>query len=411
MKTLFQINLCVNCLSTGKIAEDIGKTAIHAGWKSYVAGAIIGKNPSESEVIRIGTSNYLYFPYFESLFFDNHCLGLACRSATRKLIAEIERIKPDVIQLHTIHCYYLNLKLLFEYFATIQTPIVWTFHDCWPFTGHCAHFDAVGCEQWKTHCQKCPQLKEYPKSLGLIDNSNRNYLLKKKLFTALGNRLTLVPVSDWISGLLNQSFFQGSRIVTIKNGIDLSKFKPTLKGLTNKFNIGDKYVLLGVASSWSERKGLMDFYKLNDIIDHNKYQIVLVGLNKKQLKALPDDIIGLYVTESVEHLSELYTIATVLINPTHQDTYPTVNLESMACGTPVIAYNTGGCPETINSGIGTIVEKGNVNGLKEAIDYYTSFDKRALSEECRAKAVKFFDKETCFKKYIDLYSSLIGIHI
>ena len=406
MKTLLQINLCVNCLSTGKIAEDIGKAAINAGWKSYVAGAIIGQNPSESEVIKIGSSNYIYLPYFESLIFDNHCMGRASRNATHHLIAEIERIKPDVIQLHTIHAYYLNLKVLFEYFASIDTPIVWTLHDCWSFTGHCAHFDSVGCDKWKTHCESCPQLKEYPKSLGLIDNSSHNFNLKKKLFTALGDRLTLVPVSEWLADLVRDSYFKNRNIVTINNGIDLLKFKPTYKGFTEKFKFGNKHIILGVASSWGEHKGLGDFFKLDEIIDHEKFQIVLVGLKEKQVATLPKSIIGITATENIEQLSELYTIATVFVNPTYQDTYPTVNLESMACGTPVITYNTGGSPESVGVGVGIVVDKGDIIGLKKAVEHFASISKTPIQQECRAKAVEFFDKQKNFLKYISLYEEL-----
>lgn len=356
MKKLLQINLSVNCLSTGKIAEDIGKAAMQKGWESYIAGKMIGKNPSESSVIKIGNSKSLYFPYFESFLLDNHCFGLASRSATRKLIDEIERIKPDVIQLHTIHCYYLNLKLLFEYFATIKAPIVWTLHDCWSFTGHCAHFDAVGCDRWKTHCLNCPQLKLYPKSLGLIDNSWNNFDLKKKLFTSLGDRLHIITVSQWLLNLAKKSFFNGLSTDVIYNGVNTNIYKPNpSNSIRSTLGLDNKKILLGVASSWSERKGLNDYLALSKILSDDK-RIILIGLKKKQIKNLPPNIIGIEKTENVYQLTQLYSIASVVLNLSIEETFGLTTVEGMACGTPGIVYDKTASPELITPETGYIVK-------------------------------------------------------
>lgn len=397
MKKLLQINLSVNCLSTGKIAEDIGKMAMQKGWESFIAGSIIGKNPSESEVIQIGTTNSLYIPYFEGLIFDNHCFGLSSRSATRQLISEIERIKPDVIQLHTLHAYYLNLKLLFEYFLTIDIPIVWTLHDCWSFTGHCAYFDAVECERWKTQCQKCPQLRQYPKSLGLFDNSRNNFKLKKELFTALGDRLHLVTVSKWLENIVKESFLKNKTIDMIHNGVDVEKFKPS-------YGKSIKPVVLGVAAAWDARKGFEDMIKLREMLPADKIDMVMIGLSEKQLNNLPNSIKGMTRTQNIHELAEWYSRSWAFVNPTYSDNFPTVNIESLACGTPVITYNTGGSPEAINVSTGSVVEKGNIKELANSV--LNAIAIPFSIQKCRDRALQKFNCSRQFAKYIDIYESL-----
>lgn len=410
MKTLFQINLSVNCLSTGKIAEDIGMAAMHAGWKSYIAGAVIGKNPSKSNVIKIGSSNYIYLPYFESLLFDNHCLGLSSRLATKRLIAEIERIKPNIIQLHTIHAYYLNLKLLFEYFATIDIPIVWTLHDCWSFTGHCAHFDAIGCNHWKTHCQKCPQLKEYPKSLGLIDNSWNNYNLKKKLFTSLDSRLHLITVSQWLLSLVKESFLSGVHSEVIYNGINTNIYKPNNNNsFISTLGFENKKILLGVASAWGERKGLKDYIALSKILPDD-IRIILVGLKKEQINSLPPNIIGIEKTENVYQLTELYSNASIILNLSVEETFGLTTVEGMACGTPGIVYDKTASPELITTETGSIVKAHDIQSLKKTIENVMAKDKSWYSQNCINRVQTFFNADKQYKKYIELYDSLIGTH-
>ena len=406
MKKLLQINLSVNCLSTGKIAEDIGKAAMQKGWESYIAGKMIGKNPSESSVIKIGNSKSLYFPYFESFLLDNHCFGLASRSATRKLIDEIERIKPDVIQLHTIHCYYLNLKLLFEYFATIKAPIVWTLHDCWSFTGHCAHFDAVGCDRWKTHCLNCPQLKLYPKSLGLIDNSWNNFDLKKKLFTSLGDRLHIITVSQWLLNLAKKSFFNGLSTDVIYNGVNTNIYKPNpSNSIRSTLGLDNKKILLGVASSWSERKGLNDYLALSKILSDDK-RIILIGLKKKQIKNLPPNIIGIEKTEIVYQLTQLYSIASVVLNLSIEETFGLTTVEGMACGTPGIVYDKTASPELITPETGYIVKAHDIQSLKESIESIIEKGKSYYSQKCIDRVQTFFNAEKQCSKYINLYNSI-----
>ena len=398
MPKLLQVNVVANSGSTGKIAENIGKLAIKNGWESYIAYGR-GKPKSSSHLIRIGNNWDMYMHGIQSRLFDNH--GLASVGATRRFIEEIERLKPDVIHLHNIHGYYLNYKLLFEYLATINTPVVWTLHDCWSFTGHCAYFDMVKCNKWQSGCKECRFKELYPVS-SVFTRSNKNYLIKKKCFTSLNN-LILIPVSEWLFQILNSSFMAGVNKRKIYNGIDIELFHP----ISNAKNIDtDKFRILGVANIWEERKGLSDFIKLRSLLS-DEYIITLVGLNDEQIKKLPKGINGVTRTNGVRELVEYYNVADVLVNPTFEDNFPTVNMEALACGTPVITYRTGGSPEILSEETGIVVEKGNLVELKSAIETIKNNTKKHYSAACRKRAVEKYNKNDRFEEYIELYNELI----
>ena len=392
MPTLLQINATANWGSTGRIAEQIGNAAIQAGWKSYIA---FGRHNGESSsrLIRIGNNIDVYFHALMARFFD--CAGLCSRHATKRFIKRLSKIKPDIVHLHNIHGYYVNYKLLFEYLSTTDIKVVWTFHDCWAFTGHCPHFINIGCYKWRTQCYSCPLKKEYPSSI-LFDNSKKNYSIKKNVFSKLP--VHIVSVSNWMNDLVSQSFMQNNNLSIIHNGIDINVFKPIT------FKERSLYRILAVSNIWTNDKGLNDLYRLRVLLS-SEYEIHIVGLTDDQIGQLPSGICGFKRTASVEELVDAYTSADVLVNPTYADTFPTVNLESLACGTPVITYNTGGSPEAIDELTGVIVEQGNVEALAEAI---INLKNNPLSSHaCRERARQLFDKDRCFDKYIELYQSLV----
>jgi len=364
-----------------------------------------GRNerPSQSQLIKIGTDWDIKMHGLQTRLFDRH--GLCSKSATQAFMKQIEAIKPDVIHLHNIHGYYLNIEVLFNFLRISKIPVVWTLHDCWPFTGHCAYFDFVGCVKWQTQCNNCPQTRTYPASF-FIDRSKQNFQFKKELFTGVQN-LTLVPVSQWLANLLGQSFLKDYPVRIINNGIDTGIFRPvSAQNIRNKFDLHSKFVLLGVASIWEGRKGLKDFIELSEKLDAN-YQIILVGLSLKQIKNLPDKILGIERTESVNELAEFYAASDVFINPTWEDNFPTTNIEALACGTPVITYNTGGSVESISKETGIIVEKGNIDGLFEAIKIIKNKGKYYYSKTCTERARMLYNKNDRFKAYFDLYDTIL----
>lgn len=403
MSILFQISIEVNSGSVGRIAEQIGEVAMSYGWESYITYA--RKHlPSKSKTIRIGKKWDIYWHGMITRLFDRHCLSST--RATKRLIEQIEAIKPDIIQLHHIHGYFLNMRVLFAYLSSIDTPVVWIFHDCWAMTGHCSHFDYVGCEKWKVQCYDCIQKKAYPASL-IADCSKKNFNLKKTLFTSVTN-MTIVPVSSWLGSIVQQSYLNKYPVEVIHNGIDIIAFSPQKEASKLREDLGltDSIVLLGVASIWDQRKGLDEFIKLSSLIPDN-WKIILVGLKKYQIERLPKQVTGIERTENVQQLATLYTIADVFINPTWEDTFPTTNLEAMACGTPVITYKTGGSVESISPETGFVVEKGDVNGIKECVEEVLLKGKDKYLSFCRRRALDFYNKSERFEDYIKLYNKLL----
>ena len=391
---LFQINECLN-YSTGIISQSIGNAAISIGWDSWIAySSREPAVPSFSHIIKVGGFLNPYIHYAENRLFDRE--GLSSRRATRELVKQIQEIKPDIVQLHNIHDHWLNYRILFEYLNSTDIKVVWTFHDCWAITGHCFHFVTKGCDRWQTECHDCPLQREYPKTS--LDRSRKNFELKKRLFTSNPN-LTIVGCSNWMADLVHMSFLKDKRIEVIHNGIDLNVFKPS----GSKPNDGT-FRVLAVSNVWNKEKGYYDILKLREHLPAD-YEIIIVGLTADQLKELPKGIKGIQRTQNVQEMVNLYSSADVLINPTYADTFPTINIEALACGTPVITYKTGGSPEIIDEKTGIVVEQGNLEGLTNAI---TSLRENPFdTKECRKRAEALFNKEERFKDYINLFEQLL----
>jgi len=385
---VFQINSVCGIRSTGRICTDLAETLEKHGHESKIAyGRETVPQKYQKYAVRIGNNTSVKIDALKTRLFDN--AGFNSKRATKKLIRQIEEYNPDVIHLHNLHGYYLNVECLFTYLKTCGKKIVWTLHDCWSFTGHCAHFDFVGCKKWHNACERCPQKKKYPKS-ALMDKSKRNYSRKKELFTGIPN-MTIVTPSQWLADLVKQSFLKEYDVRVIRNGIDTNVFQPTESNLREQYNLQDKKILLGVASVWDERKGLNDFIALSHLLD-KRYQIVLIGVSKSQIKLLPSNIIGIERTNDVTELAQWYTVADVFLNLTYEDNYPTVNLEAQACGIPVITYATGGSVESVTPSM--VVKQGNLEGLQKLL---------LKDNHCEDLLFAGFSKEACYDKYIDLY--------
>lgn len=402
MPTLLQINTTLNSGSTGRIAEQISTMAEEHGWNCYIAHGARYVNKSKIKTVKIGTKigNILHAIMGEFLGLHGFCSSLA----TYFFIKKIKKIKPDVIHLHNIHGYYLNIKILFDYLADADIPIVWTLHDCWSFTGHCTHFEAEGCEKWKKECGNCTLLMAQYKSR-FIDRSRSNYLIKKNLYCKQKN-LTIIPVSNWLANLVSQSMLGQHTIKVINNGIDLDVFKPTKSNIRVQLGIKSncKMILGVVASGLIDEKGRKEYIEISK---NKEYQLVLVGLSDKDRKGLPSNIIVKSRTNNQAELSEYYTAADVFVNPTYNDTFPTTNIEAIACGTPVVTYLTGGSPETIDEKTGIAVERGNCKALMKAIQYVISQRKIVYSVPCIARARNYYDKNERFHDYIELYGRLV----
>lgn len=398
---IFQLNTFCGVKSTGRITLEIAKLVERDGGECRIGYGVPGiSQDAERFAFRIGTPAERKLHAAMRKLFDAE--GYGSYFATQRLIRELEQFRPEIVHLHNLHGCYLHLPSLFRYLKRSKIPVVWTLHDCWPFTGHCAYFDYVGCERWKTGCHGCPQLRSYPACVGL-DGSQRNYRMKKKAFAALPN-LTFVAPCAWMKKPLSESFLSPYPVRVIPNGVNLEAFRPMSSRLKERFGLEGKKVVLSVASEWDERKGLRYLIDASGRLS-DAYRIVIIGLTKEQIQTLPENMLGLEHTESLEELASWYTLADCFANPSMEDNMPMVNLEALACGTPAAVFETGGCPEAIDDNCGIVVPKGDSVGLANAISSL-AMRKNELSGACRARAEKLFDCRSSFQAYVNLYKEL-----
>ena len=396
---IVQINSECDRGSTGRIAVAISKILTGEGIENYV---FYSGNHKSNYVngVQIGSKIDLRFHQALSRFFGDQ--GFHSTLATWRLVRKLEEINPDIIHLHNLHGYYLNLDILFHYLANSDAKVVWTLHDCWAFTGHCTHFALCGCDKWKKECSCCPQPRVYPYSW-FFDRSKELFRRKKALFQSVKD-MTLVTPSIWLADLVKESYLGMFNVRVINNGINLSVFKPTESNFRKCYGLEEKFVLLGVSSVWHDKKGLDVFIELSKRLNPEKYQIVLVGTDAQVDKQLPSNIISIHRTQNQTELAEIYTAADVFLNPTREDNYPTVNMEAIACGTPVITFNTGGSPECIDEKSGVVVPYGDVEAMAESIEFVCN-TRTFLKEDCIAKAASF-DQDKKYREYLELMEDI-----
>ena len=389
MKVLL-VNVVCGTGSTGRICSDLVTCLNEKGHEGCVAYGR-GQAPGGIPAYRIEKDAGVRLHALKARFLDG--AGRGSKAATRRFVRWIEQEGFDLIHLHNLHGYYLNVGVLFDYLKESGLPVVWTLHDCWPFTGHCTHFEWAQCEKWRTGCYACPEKHRYPASF-LLDRSRQNYAFKKEKFTALPSMHIVTP-SRWLKDLAEQSFLKELPIEVIPNGIDRAAFRPIGGDLKARWGLDHKRVYLAVASRWDERKGLSDLIRLSRLLN-DREKLVIVGVDKAQRRALPDSVLSVERTDSIEELAQLYSMADVLLNPTWEDTYPTVNIEAQACGTRVVTYQTGGSPETLMPGGGRVSEKKTPASLLEAA-------RNLPGKENAAYAFPVLSRQQAAERYVALY--------
>lgn len=357
---ILQINSVCGIRSTGRIAADLAVEFESEGHECKIAyGRETVPEKFKKYAFRIGSEISVKKNVLAARLFDNE--GFNAKKATEDFLKWADEFNPDLLWLHNLHGYYINVELLFDWIKSRPNmQVKWLLHDCWPFTGHCSHFTLAKCEQWKSHCSSCSKTRAYPKSF-IVSKCYQNFERKKNAFCGV-NKMTIITPSKWLADLVKSSFLKDYQVEVRHNTIDTEIFKPTYGDFRKRYALEDKKIVLGVASAWSKSKGLYDFIKLSSMLD-DTYQIVLVGLTQKQIKKMPTQIVCIERTNSVQELAQIYTVADVFLNLTYQDNYPTVNLEAQACGTPCITYRTGGSVESVPES--NIVEQGD---LLEVVD-------------------------------------------
>lgn len=390
-----QINATCGAGSTGKICISVSELLSENGAENYI---FYSSGSSDYPLgIKYANETAIKMQTLVSRISGNY--GFEAKHTTKKLIKILEKIKPDIVHIHNVHSHACNLEILFNYIRINNIKTYWTFHDCWAFTGYCPYFDMIGCNKWKTECNSCPQSGQFS---WIFDRSKYLYNKKKDIISNVD--LTIITPSQWLADIVKQSFLKDFPVKVINNGIDLSIFKPTESDFRKKHECEDKYILLGVAFGWEKRKGLDVFIELSKSLDES-YQIVLVGTDDNVDKKLPDNIISIHRTQNQTELAEIYTAADLFVNPTREENYPTVNMEAVACGTPVLTFNTGGSPEMLDGSCGSVVPKDNVDAMFDEI-IRISKEKPYSIQACLNKAKEFNMKDR-FNECVKLYEGKV----
>lgn len=345
------LNSVYNLGSTGRICFDLSNELIDSGFEVKVFYGRNNQNLPHS--FYFGTKLDNYWHGFMTRLTGKH--GLYSKSRTKMLLKELNKFNADMFVLNNLHGYYINYKILFDYLSKQNKPVIWIFHDCWPFTGHCAHFSYYGCQKWKTDCKSCPYRFTYPASF-FACNSQKNFSAKKESFLKV-EKLSIVCPSLWLADLVKQSFFSGKEVKVINNGINEKIFqKKKITQFRKKYGLEDKKLILCVSYVFNKRKGLSDIIEISKRLNDSE-RIVVVGKIKNG--KIPQNIIHIERTDNVDELVDIYSSCDVLFNPTYEDNYPTVNLEAVSCSLPVVCYRTGGAPESVDSRY--VVEQGDIN--------------------------------------------------
>ncbi len=392
---ILQINSVCGVGSTGKIAVQISDYLNENNIENYIAYGL--GNTDRSNAFKIG--NY-FDAHLHSFISRKFCLqGYGSKLCTLRLLIYIRRIKPDIVHLHNIHGHYLNFRILFNYLNRTNIKVVWTFHDCWPYTGKCVHYTDVGCFKWETRCENCPQLKGYPDSEK--DRSQKNYIEKKKCFTE-NNNLYITTVSEWLKNQAERSYFKGKSVTRIYNGIDTEIFENRKSSVKEKLGISDKFMILGVSSVWNDKKGLDDFVELSGKLDKDTV-IVLIGIKPEQKPMLPENIIGIERTNNQTELAEFYSVADVFVNLSLEETFGLVVAEAMACGTPAIVYDSTACPEVPDEKSGFIVAAKDIDGVFDCIEMVKREGKEKYQNNAIKRVQENFSKQSMLEGYLSLY--------
>ena len=402
MKKIVEIN-AANFFSTGTIMLNIAETARKEGYEVTT----FSKNTRTAQKKTIKNHKLIGTVFENTLhrYFSWYTDYQDCGSyfGTKKLIRELEQISPDIIHLHDVVGWYINIGVLFKYLKKKDIPVVWTFHCCWAYTGRCIYYDYVKCEKWQKECYHCTQLEGYPESK-IFDHSRWNFRRKKRLFTDLQN-LTIVTPSHWLKNEVEKSFLKDKKCIVINNGIDREIFRPRKSDFRKKHNLEAKKIILGVSAYWTQpRKGLKYLKELSEMVG-DEYKVVVVGVRTNEQVEISEKMIVLPPTSNAIELAEIYTAADVFVNPTLEDNFPTTNIEAISCGTPIVTFDTGGSIEVVTEKTGMIVPQKDMEKLKKAVEQVASFKEKYI-EGC-IEMSKLYNKDEKFKEYIELYNNII----
>lgn len=398
---ILQINAVYGKLSTGTNVDELDRFFRSRGHICTVAFAN-GKKEELHGHYRIGST--LGQKIHALLSRITGLQGYFSSHSTRKFLKYMDAFSPDVVVLNNLHANYINLPMLLKYLAKKDIATVAVLHDCWLYTGKCCHYAALRCDKWKTQCGKCPAKKMYNKSW-FFDRSAKMFSDRKKLFNAIP-RLSVVAVSDWIWKHAKQSpVFANARFITrIHNWIDTEQFMPVNGAFLRRGVDGENEKLfLAVATHWDKQKGLFYLQKIAERLRDGERLVVIGRILRGE--RLPDHVLWI-PTVAREDLPGYYSVADVFLQPSLEETFGKVTAEAIACGTPVVCFDSTANPELVGEGCGKVVASGDWEAMLFQARNIVRQGKNSYSQTCRQFAIERFNTNAIFRQYEEEFLKL-----
>ncbi len=404
------VNAVTGAGSTGRMVAELQATLPEFGVDSLACVSASSAGASEAYVVnsRLDQASHALWSRLDGR------QGLHSKRATVRLTEFLERAAPDVVHLHNLHNNFVHLPVLLTFLARHDVATVLTLHDAWGYTGKCTHYTVAGCSKWLHGCGGCPQLRADNPSW-FLDRTAQLWRLKRELYAAIP-RLAVVGVSDWITAEARRSILAGASSITrIYNWVDLSVFsaqappgtpgEPPPRG---RVEAGAPPVrtVLSVATNWSDTKGLPALAALADALA-DEARILLVG-DVPQRTVLPGNVERVGHVGSPHRLAELYRRACVLANFSLEESFGLVAAESIACGTPVVCFDSTANPELVAGGCGIAVPAGDVGGMITAVRRVLRDGPDHYRDRCTRTARERFARHDRIGDYANLYRWLSG---
>lgn len=399
---ILQLNCVYRKGSTGKIVYDIHAELQRQGIESVVCYGR-GEVVNEPHVYKVCPEWYSKLNNLWSRITGVMYGGL--RFSTRRLIKIIEREKPDVVHLHCINGYFVNIYQIIAYLNHHHIKTVLSLHAEFMHTANCGH--AFDCERWKTGCGHCPRLKQETKSF-FIDGTHRSWMLMKRAFEDFGSNIIVTSVSAWLMNRAKESpIMSDLEHCVVFNGLNTEIFRyRNFKDEYEKYKEDYKGIIFHATPFLcSDPNHIKGGYYVVELAKRMSDYLFFIAGNYDKRMDIPSNVTLLGILVDQETLAKFYTISDITILTSKRETFSMVTAESLCCGTPIVGFKAG-APETISiPEYSRWVDYGDVKSLRNAV--LEELNQDVNKDELCALSKSLYDRKVMVENYINVYNRLL----